>query len=147
MPPNEITSDSLAIEVLDSVPLVMYCIRRSLRKYEKLASSVPQIRVLAFLRRAPGTSLTQLSDSIGVTKATASNLIDRMVQRGFVTHVENVQERRSVKLSATNLGEQHLDSARSIILKELSEVLAKLTDDERRKVFEGASLLRAHFQA
>jgi len=146
MSTTEITPDALAIEVLDSIPLVMYFIRKQARQCNTIDISVPQIRVLAYLRLAPGASLTQLAENLGVTKATASNLIDRMVQRQLVMRCENTEERRSVKLTITKDGEQHLQEARAMVLKGLANNLEKVAQEKRRKISEGVCLLRELFR-
>jgi DNA-binding MarR family transcriptional regulator len=124
----------------------MYFLRKQLRTQLKTVS-LPQARTLAFLKRCPGASLSTLADSIGVTKATASNLVDRMVQRGMISREEDPNERRCIVLSLTGSGEKALNEANELAVIELSKVLANVPPDRLQKIYEGMTELRSVFEA
>src|SRR5215470_14895794 len=115
-----------AEEVMDTVPLVMRFMRAEVRRHEKTASSVTQIRVLAFLKRNPGASLSGVADHLCVTRATASATIERMVRRGLVDRSDNPNERRCIVLTATAAGEEHYRRARRVAQAAVAGKLASL---------------------
>ncbi|MGH9549831.1 MAG: MarR family winged helix-turn-helix transcriptional regulator [Terriglobales bacterium] len=139
---TEVTPRLLAAEILECTPRIMYFIRREIRRQLK-GSSLPQVRVLAFLSRSPGATLSLLAESLGVTKATASNLTDKLVQRGWVNRIEDPNERRCVLLSLTEEGEKQFRKANDMAVLELSQILINVPPGKLRKIYEGVSALRA----
>ena len=140
------TPEALAAEVLDTAPLVLYYIRSFVRRETKSSSSLPQVRVLAFLKRVPGSSLSELAENLGVTKATASTLVDRMVQRKLVKRGEDPNERRCVVLSLTKEGDAHLSEVRELAIAEVARILKDLPAQKLRKIHEGMALLHDVFR-
>lgn len=61
--------------------------------------TVPQLYVIFELNENPGLTLNELSENIGLSKSTTSNLIHRMEQRGIVKRTIPDENRRVVQLS------------------------------------------------
>ena len=141
----EPTPEALAAEVLDTMPLVMYYIRSYVRRETKSSSSIPQVRVLAFIKRRPGSSLSELAEALGVTKATASTLVERMVQKRLVKRTEDPKERRCIVLTLTKEGEVHLAEVRDLAIGEVARILKDLPAQKLRKIHEGMALLHEVF--
>ena len=56
-----------ARRVMELIPAVMRCIRAEMRQQCRNQLSVPQFRPLAYVRRQPGVSLSEVAEHIGVT--------------------------------------------------------------------------------
>src|SRR4030095_202159 len=80
--PGPTTADRCARDVMEIVPVVMRVIRAEMRLRGGRCASVPQLRALGLVHRHPGASLTEVAVHLGVTPATASVLVDRLVRRG-----------------------------------------------------------------
>jgi DNA-binding MarR family transcriptional regulator len=140
-------TEQCAAKVMETVPLVMRFIRADMRargSYEEL--SVPQFRSLAFLDKNPGASLSELADHLGVTRATASANIERLVQRNFVDRGDHPEERRRVVLKLTAAGKQHLEATRAQTRLYITDLLNALTDEQITQVEAGLSLLKDVFE-
>ncbi|MBI3325984.1 MAG: MarR family transcriptional regulator [Nitrospinae bacterium] len=135
-----------AREVMETVPLVMRFLRAEMRRERTRSLSVPQFRALVFLNQHPGTSLSSVADDLGVTRPTASALIDRLVRRGLVDRSEHPQERRHVVLALTPMGARHLQQGREAARARIASVLASLSAAELHKVAEGVALLGSAFK-
>src|SRR5262245_66456418 len=107
-----ITPELCAREVMETVPLVMRFIRMEMRSRRAPSLSVPQFRVLTFLSRRPGAPLSGVAEHLGVTRSTASAIIERLVRRRLVSRTAHPQERRCVVLTLTPTGAQHLQPGR-----------------------------------
>jgi DNA-binding MarR family transcriptional regulator len=136
-----ITPEFCAREVMETVPLVMRCIRTEMRSRRGPLLSVPQFRVLTFLSRTPGAPLSSVAEHLGVARSTASAIIDRLVRRKLVTRKAHPEERRSIVLTLTPAGAQHLQHAREATCTQVAKVLAGLSVTDLRRVTEGLSLL------
>jgi DNA-binding MarR family transcriptional regulator len=135
-----------AREVMETVPLVMRFIRTEMRSRRAPSLSVPQFRVLAFLSRAPGAPLTSVAQHLGVARSTASATVDRLVRRKLVNRAKHPEERRSVVLTLTPAGAQHLQQAREATLARMAKVLAGLSAADLGQVTEGLTLLGGAFK-
>ena len=93
MAPTGMTPDLCAWEVMETVPLVMRFIRAEMRQQGKPVLSVSQFRTLVFLNLSPGAPLCEVADYVGVTRPTASALVDRLVRDGLVDRVQHPRQR------------------------------------------------------
>jgi DNA-binding MarR family transcriptional regulator len=140
-------SEQCAAQVMETVPLVMRCLRADMRARKSTELSVPQFRTLAFLDRNPGTSLSQLAEHLGVTRATASANTERLVQRDYVDRCDDPEERRKVVLNLTEAGKQHLYQTRAQTRAYISELLNDLTEEQVAQIDDSLNLLRQIFEA
>lgn len=137
--------EECAREVLDVVPLVMRAIRAEMRSHRTPDLSVPQFRALLYLRHHPGTSLSAVSDHLGLTPPSTSKLVDGLVARGLLTRETSPSDRRRVMLLVTPPGEAILQAASEATLARLAEALARLDEGGRAAVLEAMQALRALF--
>lgn len=133
--------DQCAQAVMDTVPPVMRVIRAEVRRQGAPHFSIPQLRTLAFLHRRPGACLFHLAEYLGVSRPTASTLVERLVQRGMVARATNPEERRRVALTLTPAGARHFRQARQSAQTWMAAVLAKQSVTTLRRITEGMSLL------
>jgi hypothetical protein len=83
----------------------MNWIRREMRWERLNGLTVPQLRVLVYLQRHDGASLTQVADFIGGTLSYASRLVERLVADGLVTRLNRADNRRSMTIALTPAGQ------------------------------------------
>ena len=98
--------------------------------------------VLAALRRAgkpyqltPGALLRETL----VTSGTMTNRVDRLVERGLVERLPDPRDRRGVLVRLSAAGKKTVDGAFETLLASERELLADLSEDERRDL---AGMLR-----
>jgi len=119
----------------------MRLLREEMRKGAGVGLSVPQFRVLAFLGRTPGASLSAVAEFIGIADATASSMVDRLVRRRLVTRSGNPAERRRVMLTLTEGGRALLELARDHTRARVAEWLSSLRSSELGEMANGLALL------
>ncbi len=118
--------------VLEVVPLLMRQIRSEMRAHGR-GVSVPQFRALLFIDRNPGCSLAAAAEHLGITPATASATVERLVRQGLVERAPARSERRRVQLNSTADGQELVHAARRSTQARLAE---------RLNVLDGADLAR-----
>jgi DNA-binding MarR family transcriptional regulator len=131
---------------METIPLVMRFIRKEMRSRRAPSLSVPQLRVLTFLHHVPGAPLASVTEHLGVSRSTASAIVDRLVRRKLVNRTEDPQERRCVVLTLTPAGVQHLQQAREATSTRLAKVLAGLSAADLLHVTAGLTMLRRAFE-
>lgn len=137
--------DECSREVLEVVPLVMRDIRNQLRKHGATEISVPQFRVLNFLSRSEGASLSKVAEYTGLTLPSMSALVDSLVAGGLVTRQTDPEDRRRMTLTLTEGGQAKLKSARASTASYLSQKLRQLSAADRVTVTKCMNVLRTVF--
>ena len=127
---------------MDLVPQVMKVIRQEMRQASAQQLSVPQFRTLNFLGRHRGASLNAVSAHLGVTAATASAMVERLVRRELVHREANPEERRRVRLLLTRAGSEVLETCRGRARDHFTIRLDGLPEPDRKRLMEGLNLLR-----
>lgn len=139
------TPKACASHVLDTVPSVMQFIRIQMRGHRDLGISVPQFRVLTFLERRPGGSLSDAAEWVGLSLPAMSRLIEGLVERQLLTREDSADDRRRVSLRITDSGREVVRTAREGALAQLAEVLSALSARERAQIIEAMEVLRPMF--
>jgi DNA-binding MarR family transcriptional regulator len=142
-----IDSASCAAAILDTVPLVMRTVRTEMRRRRPSDLSVPQFRALGFVRRHPGTSLSDVADHLGLTLSAMSTLIDNLVTRALIDRAVNPDNRRRATLSLTPLGRSTLEAAHAHTQARLVDLLAPLSAADRAVIAQAMRILRPVFAA
>jgi DNA-binding MarR family transcriptional regulator len=139
-------SQQCAAKVMDTIPLLMRFIRAEMRTHSSDSITIPQLRSLAFLNRNPGASLSELAEHLGVTCATASTTIERLVQRLLVERTDHPQERRRVVLSLTVPGQLLLEQSQEKTRAQIADILEILTPEEVLHIADSLTLLKNVFE-
>ena len=122
--------------------MVMRAIRREMRGATDEKLSVPQFRVLVFLGHNRGTSLSAVSEHLGVKDATASAMVDRLVKRGLVERETHPVERRRLELGLTRAGTTLMERARGKARAYLAGNLASASRADLQVLAHGLDVLR-----
>ncbi len=140
-----ISSDLVAREILETVPVVMRTIRTEMRNRRGAELTVPQFRTMLFLDRNPSSSLQDLAGNLGLTSPTVCKMVDGLVADGLVTRQDSSEDRRKVLLALTSRGQVILDQAQSGTRARLAEILSVLNAEDRETVFSAMERLHALF--
>lgn len=144
--PTVPTASHCAAELMDTIHPIMQFIRTEMRSQREPSLSVPQFRVLAFLSVHPGTCLSEVAEHLGVTKATASAMTDRLVQRGLVDRTEDPTERRQIMLKLTPTGIADLEQMQAATQQKITDLFSQLTPTELTAVSAGLKILGQVFK-
>jgi DNA-binding MarR family transcriptional regulator len=131
--------------ILETVPVVMRAIRTEMRSHRGSDLSVPQLRVLVFLNRHEGASLSDIAEHMGLTLPSMSKMVDVLVTRELVSRSMNPADRRRVILAPTALGRATRQAAHKATESRLAERLAVLPASERRNIIEAMQALKSIF--
>ncbi|MFI5229820.1 MAG: MarR family winged helix-turn-helix transcriptional regulator [Gemmatimonadales bacterium] len=130
-------------QVFRDYPRIYFaCHRRHVRDpHSGALVSSAQVSILDHLDAASPTMLTDLAAHLGVTPATMSISVGRLVDAGYVTRVLDPADRRKLQLRLTDAGAR-VCAANSVLEPSLvQEMLAQLSAGERRSALSGLALL------
>ena len=135
----------VAAEVLSVVPDVMNAIRMGMRGNLDVGLSVPQFRCLGFIGRHAACSISDVAGFLGVTLATASSMVDRLVRANYVSPATAQADRRRTELRLSAEGKSLLDGIRRGARTDLAKTLSDATPAELAVVMQGLAILKARF--
>jgi DNA-binding MarR family transcriptional regulator len=139
--------DECAGHILETVPLVMRTIRNEMRSHRGSDLSVPQFRVLVYLNRHEGASLSDMAEHMGLTLPSMSKMVDGLVSRRLVNRRMDPDDRRRVTLAPTALGRTEMQAAYKATESRLAERLEMLAASERRTILKAMESLKSIFVA
>ena len=140
-----LTPEECARQMVEAVPFVMLAIRTEMRSQRGSDLSVPQFRVLVYLNRHAGASLSDIAEHMGLTLPSMSKMIDGLVARNLVVRRMHPEDRRRVTLALTDSGRGAMQSAYQFTESRLARRLAVLSVTERQTISQAMQLLTAVF--
>ena len=90
-----------------------------------------QLRALSVLARKQPQRMSDLAGALDMTPASASALIDRMDQRGFVTRRSDPDDRRTVLVELSRRGQHILDIMERGSSDHFGRLIEKMSAHER----------------
>ncbi|HST37291.1 MAG TPA: MarR family transcriptional regulator, partial [Allosphingosinicella sp.] len=103
--------------------------------------SAPRLSALSVIVYAGPLSLAALAEAEQVKPPTMSRIVEALVTRGLVTREAKPGDRRSVRIAATEEGNQLLAAGRERRVRALVARLGRLADSERRALARGVEIL------
>jgi len=131
-----------AADLLEVLPLWNRWLRAKIRSHEP-SWSLPQLHALGYVRLNPGASLSELAGYLGIGLPTASTLVSRLVNAGYIHREEDPTERRRVSLSLTDSGRGRFEGALDEARRELADRLGRLSPRELGRISSAMAHLRA----
>ena len=80
-----------------------------LRRWDASHLTLPQLLVLAHIRRTPGITTGHLARLLGIAMSTSSGLVIKLADRGLITRGHTAADRRQAPLYLTPEGVSLLD--------------------------------------
>jgi DNA-binding MarR family transcriptional regulator len=104
--------------------------------------TTPQFAALLALRENPNITMGELCDKLFLACSTATDLVDRMEKNGFLERKRDSQDRRVIRLSISERGQQVISEVVAARRRYVSSILEKLDEEEISQLAQ--SLERLH---
>lgn len=91
--------------------------------------TMQQLKVLLLLSRHDGIAAHDLGRHLGVTLATLSGIVDRLVTQGYVTRAEDPNDRRVRRIHLSPAGHETLAEITDLGARAQRRLLDRLDDD------------------
>jgi DNA-binding MarR family transcriptional regulator len=102
--------------------------------------SLPQFRVLVLVVSEGPMRIGTLAQRMGVVPSTFSRTLDRMVSGGWIIRTESPHSRREVLVTLTEAGQRLVEEVTERRRREIREILADLSPQQRAAVVRGLAL-------
>ena|SRR5688572_24314616 len=118
---------------------------RSMRGWSRYAKStglsMPQFGLLMQMHHKGACGMSEVSERFEITPAATSQLVDKLVQNGFVKREEDPQDRRAKLLNLTDKGRELIQQGIEERYRWVEELGERLTGEERIKVTEALNIM------
>jgi DNA-binding MarR family transcriptional regulator len=138
---SSLTRDEIS-EVATRLHATAIRLLRTLRREDDGSGlSAPRLSALSVIAFAGPLSLTELAAAEQVRPPTMSRIVDALVADQLVTRQPDPDDRRTVRIAATEKGRQLMEAGRERRVRALAGRLAGLADSERRALARGVEIL------
>ena len=118
---------------------------RSMRGWGRFAKStglsMPQFGLLMQMHHKGACGMSEVSERFEITPAAASQLVDKLVQNGFIQRVEVPHDRRAKLLNLTDKGRDLIQRGIQERYLWVDELAEKLTADERARISDALNIM------
>jgi DNA-binding MarR family transcriptional regulator len=114
---------------------------RSMRHWPAGRLSLIHLHVLMLLADEGPQPMRALADTLDVSQASVTGIVDRMEQRGLVERQRDESDRRVIRVGLSEGGQQILSGMGTERRGHLAALLAELTDDELAGLLKGTRAL------
>ena len=116
-----------AMAVLQQFRFVFKSVKKHFQGVEnETGVSGSQLWALAQIAATPGMNVTELARALAIHQTTASNLVDRLVQRDFIRRERKRDDQRIVRLYPTRQGQAVMAKAPEPVEGVLPDALMRL---------------------
>lgn len=136
------SSHQTAGDLLSILPLINRIMIVELRQEAGDETTMPQFRVLGYLSEAPMT-VSDVARRRRVSFQSAGELVQGLVERGWINRIPDPNDRRQSLLHLTDSGRQQYERAQGQMLERLSDLLDRLPDDDQAVIRRAMSLLQS----
>ena len=134
--PEEATRELLAV-----LPLLNRIVAAEVRREAGADTTMPQYRVLSHLAAGPMT-LSTLAKQRRVSLQSMSELVQVLVERGWIERTPDLRDRRQHLLHLTDQGRSHYERAQDNTLQRLVPLLSALSPAELAAIQTAIPALR-----
>lgn len=113
------------------------------KSWHRHSLSLVHLTVLTALEAEGALPMKRLAETLDVSDASATGIVDRMEKRGLVERRHGADDRRVVRVYPTPAGEQVFLDIAAHRREVLSKVLTELTEDEMQALLIGMRAIHA----
>ncbi len=118
---------------------------RSMRGWSQFAKStglsMPQFSILMQLHHKGACGVSDISERFDISNAAASQLVEKLVQAGYLARAEDPKDRRAKLLTLNAKGQKLMAQGVEERHRWMDELVGGLTAEERTKVVEALNIL------
>jgi DNA-binding MarR family transcriptional regulator len=108
--------------------------------------SMPQFSLMTQLYHRGACGMSGISERFEITPAAASQMVDKLVQSGYIVREEDPTDRRAKTLNLTTKGRELIDAGNEERYRWVEELAGKLNAEERAQIVEALELMTRAMQ-
>jgi DNA-binding MarR family transcriptional regulator len=93
-----------------------------------------QMRIMWILANQGKLSMSQIAEMTGVSRATISSIVDRLVKSKFVSRITDENDRRITRLCLIGSGKKFIQTQKRLRRKRLTQLLGNLSPEKQKEL-------------
>ena len=118
---------------------------RSMRGWSHFAKStglsMPQFSILMQLHHKGPCGMSEIGERFDISAAAASQLVEKLVQAGYLERTEDPTDRRAKLLALSDKGKELINQGTEERHRWMDDLAATLSTEDRKKVAEALAIL------
>jgi DNA-binding MarR family transcriptional regulator len=106
-----------------------------------------QMQALTFIKGTGKATMSELAEELGITAASTTSLVDRLIKAEWVLRVSDPDDRRHVRLSLPPARQQKLSQIMERKMDRVSETLDHLSAEDLKELGRILNLLTSTIQS
>ena len=86
--------------------------------------------VLQYLRKQKTATMKEVAGALSMTSSAATQLVESLVQKGYVSKETNNEDKRALSLSLSSKSKKHIEAFRKKRIEAIEQVFGVLSDRE-----------------
>lgn len=108
-------SHSFSVRLQQFIGLLLRIVMQNHYRFVKQNGlTLPQMMILYHIQRTGGCTVSDVGEEFGISNAAASQMLDRLVQQGYLIRQEHPQDRRVKENSLTETGMQIIEASMNV---------------------------------
>ena len=133
-------------DLIDELIELQRRVDRDRRQYEldswmRLNLGIAQLKSIFFIGNRGSTSLGKLAEALDVTPTNTTGIVDRLLERKLITRKASPDDRRVLLLKLTPRGEKLVNELRQKRRERMTEIFARLTDEQAEAVAQALKFM------
>ncbi len=108
--------------------------RNSMGFWKKTGMSMPQISTLMRLHYRGACNVSDLGSYLTVTPAAASQMIEKLVQHGYIERTEDPEDRRTKQITLTHKGTALVQKSLDARRRWLNDLIKNLSPEQQAEI-------------
>ena len=108
--------------------------------------SMPQFSLMTQMYHRGACGMSGISERFEITPAAASQMVDKLVQSGYIVREEDPTDRRAKTLNLTPKGHQLIDAGNEERYRWVEDLAGKLNAEERARIVEALEVMTQAMQ-
>jgi|EPASupsiteSAE347_1022098.scaffolds.fasta_scaffold00381_20 DNA-binding MarR family transcriptional regulator len=100
--------------------------RQTQEDHEEKTATMLQYMALHFLKEQPSGTVGDLADFLKLSKSSATQLIERLVEANLVERINDKKDRRIIRLVITENGEREFIVLKKKLMEKMQKIFSKI---------------------
>ncbi|SHL04505.1 transcriptional regulator, MarR family [Selenomonas ruminantium] len=122
---------------------IMVLLHNNFGRQTQVPLPLNQFAVLCTLMDTAGMAISDISRQLNISKQQMTNIIDKLVNTGYVEKKSDSRDRRRIVITINKTGEQLLDDHMELFRQRFDQYAQNLTNAERSEL---AQILRRYYE-
>jgi len=136
-------------EMLDNLFLLYQLFQKNILKYKnsngRIKMSFAHYLTLLLLKERGEISISKIGSHIGMKKQNMTYLTNKLVEEGLIRRLHDMSDRRVIKITLTDKGDEYLDKWRKNKIEETKKDFSFYNDEDMKKLCSSVETIKQAF--